>query len=130
MVSFGLLKVAVRRAEFEVDKELQSKLGIDLSIAEVLFCFLREPIGASVSPSKIASMLTLPPTTVTSRLRRLEGLGLVVRETTPVDRRALNAQLTEDGERTLIEAANVYADVINRTFDPSEVTASLPINEG
>ncbi len=124
LIEYGVLKLSIRTTEAEIDNRLQAELPIDLSLAEVLFCFLSERVGSSISPSSISSSLKLPPTTITSRLRRLEGLGLVRRETTEADRRSLTAQVTEEGERTLVAAVKIYASVVEESFS-SPVNVSI-----
>jgi len=117
LIRYGTLKVAIRRAEAAADRDLIIKASLDLALAEILFCFLPLPVGASLAPSKIAAQLGLSPTTVTSRLRRLEDLHYLTRETTPDDRRSLNALLTSDGEAALRRAVAVYSEAIENTFE-------------
>lgn len=123
LLHFGEVKLEIRRIEALIDHELQSVLPIDLSLAEVLFCFLSEPVGASITPSAIINRLGLPPTTITSRLRRLESLDLILRETTDADRRSLRALLTEKGEETLLAAVDIYSRVVEDSFSITDAVS-------
>jgi DNA-binding MarR family transcriptional regulator len=54
-------------------------------------------------PSQLAAGTMAPPTSITSRLDRLERRGLLRRVTDPHDRRALAAELTEDGRELFVK---------------------------
>jgi DNA-binding MarR family transcriptional regulator len=56
-------------------------------------------VGAphQLKPSQLAAGTGAPSTTITSRLDRLERLGLICRRPDPQDRRSLLAELTEEG---------------------------------
>lgn len=53
-------------------------------------------------PSQLAAGTLAPPTSITSRLDRLERRGLLHRVTDPNDRRALAAELTDEGRELFV----------------------------
>ena len=59
-------------------------------------------------------MLTPPPTTVSSLLKRAEAHGHLVRERNPDDGRSYLLRLTADGQRVHRRATQVFAPVLGR----------------
>jgi DNA-binding MarR family transcriptional regulator len=59
----------------------------------------RGGVGGALRPSDLWKRLQLSPATVTYHIARLADRGLVVRETSPDDRRAVLLKLTSDGDR-------------------------------
>ncbi|HET8631927.1 MAG TPA: MarR family transcriptional regulator [Thermomicrobiales bacterium] len=83
-----------------------------------------------VTPSRLAELLALPPTTVSTYLRRLEQRGALARVPNPDDRRSSFIQLTPQGEasyqRTRECFLPVHAHVAQGLAVPlDEVQASL-----
>jgi DNA-binding MarR family transcriptional regulator len=60
-------------------------------------------------PSQLAAGTMAPPTSITSRLDRLERRGLVGRVSDPKDRRVLAAELTEEGRQLFVEIVGEQA---------------------
>ena len=59
---------------------------------------------------KLAQSVSITPGAMTSRLDKLEARGLVRRVPDPVDRRVLQIELTEEGDRIWSEAVGVQAE--------------------
>ncbi len=76
-------------------------------------------------PTQLARGTMAPPTTITSRLDRLEKRNLLRRVPDPSDRRALTAELTDDGRelfRTIVaeqakEEKAIFAELANEDLD-------------
>lgn len=60
---------------------------------------------------KIGTRLQVHPTSVTNLVDRLERAGLVERRAHPTDRRAVIAEITQEGRRVAVAAAAALADV-------------------
>lgn len=67
-------------------------------------------------PTQLAVGTMTAPTTVTSRLVRLERRGLIQRVADPADRRVLDAQLTESGQHLFIRIVAEQARVEHEIF--------------
>lgn len=81
--------------------------GLDLSHGE--FKVLMRLIRGPRSNSDIAKELLVSTGTMTNRLDKLEGMGLVRREPDPADRRGIIAVLTEQGRSVLDRYIDVQA---------------------
>lgn len=74
------------------------------------FCFLKLITGNSeLQVGELARCLGVSPASSSKNLDRLEGLGLVVRETSPEDRRAILLSASEEGQRLVEEFEKVKA---------------------
>ncbi|EFC83691.1 transcriptional regulator, MarR family [Parafrankia sp. EUN1f] len=89
---------------------------LDLTFAryELLMLLLFSRRG-SLPLSRIGSLLQVHPTSVTSAVDRLEARGQVRRQPHPTDRRAILAEITDDGRATALAATeklneSVFAD--------------------
>jgi DNA-binding MarR family transcriptional regulator len=78
--------------------------------ALVLLTFSR---AGALPLGKMGQRLQVHPTSITSIIDRLERSGFVVRRRHPVDKRAVLAELTDDG-RAVVEAAT--ADLVGAEF--------------
>lgn len=85
-----------------------------MELAETLFAAMRCEKDGKSSPSEIARILDLPPTTISSRLKRMEELGWASRELDCSDRRALYVRLLPVGLEAAKEAWNIYAQVLDQ----------------
>jgi DNA-binding MarR family transcriptional regulator len=75
----------------------------------------------SVSPTELASVLRVPPTSISRHVARLVDAGLAVRSPNPADRRSYLLELTAEGRavtrkvaprfRTLLERLAARADL-------------------
>ncbi len=55
----------------------------------------------AVSPTELASLLRVPPTSISRHVARVVDAGLAIRSPNPGDRRSYLLELTEDGRATL-----------------------------
>ena len=88
---------------FVVDAELE-KLGINWPRFETLM-ILRFSQGCALSLGKLSERLLVHPTSVTNTIDKLEAEGYVRRIPHSKDRRAILAQLTDEGHELLNSAA-------------------------
>ncbi|CAI7980458.1 MarR family transcriptional regulator [Frankia sp. Mgl5] len=86
---------------------------LDLTFAryELLMLLLFSRKG-SLPLSRIGSLLQVHPTSVTSAVDRLEARGQVRRLPHPTDRRAILAEITEDGRATALAATEKLNDTV------------------
>lgn len=86
---------------------------LDLTFAryELLMLLLFSRRG-SLPLSKIGSRLQVHPTSVTSAVDRLEARGHVRRIPHPTDRRAILAEITEEGRATALAATEKLNDTV------------------
>ncbi len=92
-------------------------------------------IWSEATPTELASLLGMPPTTMSSVLGRLEKRGLVERLRDPDDGRRYVLRLTEEGTRlrnAAIERFPEWLDRVRRHLgeDPDEVLEPMRRLEG
>lgn len=75
-----------------------------------------------ITPTELASVMALPPTTVSSAVTRLERRGHVRRAANPADARSYRIELTAAGRAAHTAAAALFAPVLARV----EAALSLP----
>jgi DNA-binding MarR family transcriptional regulator len=91
--------------------------GLNLGDYQVLV-YLSEAPERRLRMCDLAGSLQLSPSGLTRRLDGLVRGGLVRREGSPHDRRVMLAVLTDEGLRTLIDAAPVHVESVrHRIFD-------------
>ena len=83
-----------------------------------------------VTPTELAAVMALPPTTVSSTVARLERRGHVRRVPNPADARSYRIQLTTAGLAAHAAAGAVFAPVLSKveaalSFPPDEARAAL-----
>ena len=66
----------------------------------------------ATTPTELAQMMALPPTTVSSLVRRLERLGHVRRVPNPDDARSYRIELTKVGRRAHDSAGQLFLPVL------------------
>ncbi len=71
-------------------------------------------LAETVTPSQLAELLAIPPTTVSTHIRRLERRGDLARVTNPADRRSALLRLTPAGETAYRRAGALFAPIYNR----------------
>jgi DNA-binding MarR family transcriptional regulator len=73
-------------------------------------------IGAlrSVSPTELASVLRVPPTSISRHVARLVDAGLAVRSPNPADRRSYLLELTAEGRAVTRKVAPRFRNLIER----------------
>jgi DNA-binding MarR family transcriptional regulator len=67
--------------------------------------------AGSVTPSQLAELLAIPPTTISTHIRRLERRGAIVRIPNPADGRSAFLRLTAQGTATYHEARALFLPV-------------------
>lgn len=87
---------------------------------DVLAALRRAGTPYALSPGHLGAETLVTSGTMTNRIDRLEGRGLVRREPDPNDRRGVRVVLTESGLR-VVDAA--FADLVTRE---QELLAALP----
>lgn len=73
-------------------------------------------VNGVASPAKLAKALDLSPSYITMALDKLEGRGLISRETNERDRRGQRLLTTPSGSREVAEMTNLLLDAERRTF--------------
>jgi DNA-binding MarR family transcriptional regulator len=78
--------------------------------------------AGSISPTELATIMGLAPTTISSSLARLERRGHIRRTPNPSDARSYQIQLTPAGLRAHRHAAELFAPVLR------DVKSALPMS--
>ena len=68
----------------------------------------------SLSPTELATLLRVPPTSISRHVARLVDAGLAVRSPNPADRRSYLLELTETGRASLATIAPRVRDLVGR----------------
>jgi DNA-binding MarR family transcriptional regulator len=76
---------------------LADSYGMTLAEGDLLFTLRRAPAPHRMLPSQLSASLLVSSGTMTSRLDRLEGRGLIRRVPNPDDRRSVLVELTTPG---------------------------------
>ena|ERR1700761_3909290 len=98
-----------------LNRRLTEAHQLSLFDVRVLDVLDHSPTGCA-RMGDLAEALASLPSRLTRQIRRLEGLGLVRRETSPEDRRGVVAAITDDGRVIAQEAVATYADGIRAHF--------------
>lgn len=72
--------------------------------------------GGTARMRELAEALPAPGSRLTRQTRRLEARGLLLRGTTPDDRRGVVATITDDGRAIAEQATISYADEVRTNF--------------
>lgn len=94
--------------------------SLDTSEFDVLAALRRAGAQTSLSPGQLATETLVTSGTMTNRIDRLEGRGLVRREPDPNDRRGVRVVLTSEGRSAVDDALR---DLLEREHD---LLAALP----
>jgi DNA-binding MarR family transcriptional regulator len=83
-----------------------------------------------ITPSHLAALLGMPPTTLSSYLRRLEGRRLVRRRPNPEDGRSSLLEVTKSGDRETVSAFPALQGSVARVherldYSPRELDLAL-----
>lgn len=83
-----------------------------------------------ITPSRLAALLGMPPTTLSSYLRRLEGRRLVRRRPNPDDGRSSLLEVTKTGDRHAVSAFPALQGSVARVherldYSPKELDLAL-----
>ena len=90
-----------------------------LTTPQIMILKAIEELG-DVTVRKISSHVLLSQATVTTILNRLEQRGYIERVRSIVDRRIVNARLTDSGRTTLAQAPTLLHDKFIKRFDAME----------
>ncbi len=91
----------------KLDAELRAQHGISFDAYDVLLRLARAPDHA-LRMTELAKRVMAPPSTLTRRVGRLVGQGLVERDRVSHDSRAMLARLTPNGRQVLRRAAQTH----------------------
>lgn len=86
-----------------------------------LYSALARPGG--ITPTELASLMALPPTTVSSIVRRLERRGHVCRTPNPGDARSYRIELTGPGHDAHSRAGQLFLPVLTHV----EASLGIPV---
>ena len=92
------LNSIVRAVSDEIASQLEG-IGINLGEFDVLATLRRHGRGAKLTPKEIAAATFVTPSGLTSRLARLEKMGLISRQADPSDGRGALIKITATGKR-------------------------------
>lgn len=97
--------------------------GLDLAEFDVLAALRRAGEPFALSPTQLLTTNQVTSGTMTNRINRLVGRGLVVREADTTDRRSVRVQITAEGKRRVDAAIRALVDT------EDEVLRDLPSSE-
>ncbi|WP_413805759.1 MarR family winged helix-turn-helix transcriptional regulator [Streptomyces sp. OE57] len=118
VLAFGRLQGAANRLEYILGRAIEEECGISHLMFEVLLILGRAG-GPGMSMRAIAQERVLTTGGVTRLVDRMETAGLVAREQNPGDRRGRLVTLTQLGEETVVRAARLHAENVQRfLLDP------------
>jgi DNA-binding MarR family transcriptional regulator len=88
-----------------------------------LYSALVRPGGAT--PTELATMMALAPTTISSTVRRLERRGHICRTPNPADARSYRIELTSSGHDAHTRAGQLFLPVLAHV----EGSLGMPVSE-
>lgn len=113
----------------ELDAEMRAEHGISLSAYEVLI-FLADAPDHRLRMAEIAERTLLSRSGCTRLVDRLTELGYTTRHSVEGDKRGLNAELTEAGEKAVHSARRTHRLGVRRVFlDHLNVTDQLALGD-
>ena len=98
-MSLSLKLNSIVRAVSDEIASLLEGIGINLGEFDVLATLRRHGRGAKLTPKEIAAATFVTPSGLTSRLARLEKMGLISRQADPSDGRGALIKITATGKR-------------------------------
>lgn len=99
----------------ELESKLQDQAGLSLAEHELLARLSTAPDG-SLRMCDLASQLLVSRSGITRLVDRLHRMGLVRRDASPVDRRVINAVLTDKGRKAYEDSLPVFAASLEKHF--------------
>lgn len=115
VLAFGWLQGAANRLEYILGRAIEEKHGISHLMFEVLLILGRAG-GSGMSMRAIAQERVLTTGGVTRLVDRMEAADLVARDENPGDRRGRLVRLTPHGEETVVQAARLHVENVQRLF--------------
>jgi DNA-binding MarR family transcriptional regulator len=103
------------RLEYEMNRQLQSDVGISLADYSVMNALSTEP-GRRLQSSRLATRIGWERSRLSHQLRRMESRRLVERIASESDGRATDAKLTAQGWRLLQSAAPKHVACVRTLF--------------
>jgi DNA-binding MarR family transcriptional regulator len=118
VLAFGWLQGAANRLGYILGRAIEEEFGITHLMFEVLLILGRAG-GPGMSMRAVAQERVLTTGGVTRLVDRMESAGLVARDEDPEDRRGRLVRLTPLGEETVVRAARLHTENVQRFFlDP------------
>lgn len=118
VLAFGWLQGSANRLEYILGRALEEECGISHLMFEVLLILGRAG-GPGMSMRAIAQERVLTTGGATRLVDRMEAAGLVARDENPDDRRGRVVRLTQTGEETVVRAARMHVENVQRfLLDP------------
>ena len=120
------LTSVVRAVSYEIARQLE-ETGINLGEFDVLATLRRHGRGAKLTPKEIASATFVTPSGLTSRLARLEKMGLITREADPSDGRGALIKITATGKRLADQGIEIVVAIEDRFINelPTQMKKGL-----
>jgi DNA-binding MarR family transcriptional regulator len=98
-----------------LNRQLQAEVGLTLA-ENLVLCQVAMAPERRLRMVDIAAHLNIAKSAVTKTVDRLEGRGLLARQSDPEDRRTVYAQLTEQGIETFTTAQPAYLHAVDQHF--------------
>lgn len=115
VLAFGRLQGAANRLEYLLGRAIERECGISHLMFEVLLILGRAG-DPGLTMGAISQEQVLTTGGATRLVDRMEAAGLVERTADPGDRRTRLVRLTPLGEQTVVHAAQVHVENIERYF--------------
>jgi DNA-binding MarR family transcriptional regulator len=116
------LMMLLHRTGHALETELTARLA-EIGLTPRARCVLSSALGAELTQTEIADMISIDKTTMVVTMDALESAGYAERRPSPTDRRARVVVVTEQGRAIVAKADDVYQDVVG------SVLGSLPDDE-
>jgi len=120
------LNSIVRAVSDEIGRRIDD-LGINLGEFDVLATLRRHGRGAKLTPKEIAAATFVTPSGLTSRLARLEKMGLIIRHADPSDGRGALIKITAAGKRLADQGIEIVVAIEDRFINelPTQMKKGL-----
>ena len=105
--SWRALVVGMTLLTDRLDADLQREFDLSLTEYEILVRLSEKP-GCQLRMAQLADALAHSRSRVTHTVARMEKEGLVLRTSSPEDRRGIICRLTDEGHDLLVRAAHVH----------------------
>jgi DNA-binding MarR family transcriptional regulator len=123
---------ASHQLPLRLNRHLLQDSGITGADYTVLAVLSGHPLGR-MSAHELSGLLQWEKSRLSHQLRRMEELGLIVREPNPADARSVMVCLLPAGRRTINDAAPQHVDSVRRhyidLFTPAELDTLADLNE-